>query len=94
MPFPFTFLTFFKIYWKLNYFTFILDLMEENKEKKIKKSAMLINHFLQEMFIFIFICASQHCRLHFQVQEVVLCKMRCVVYICVELFWNSVVNTT
>ncbi len=58
---------------------------------------MLMDHFLQEMFFFFFICASQHCRhcrLHFQVQEVVLRKMRCVVYICVELFWNSVVNTT
>ncbi len=43
------------------------------------------------------LCASQHCRLSllFQVQETVLRKMRCThSNIWVELFWNSVVNTT
>ncbi len=41
------------------------------------------------------LCASQHCRLLFQVQEIVLRKMRCThSNIWVELFWNSVVNTT
>ncbi len=41
------------------------------------------------------LCASQHCRLLFQVQETILCKMRCTnSNIWVELFWNSVVNTT
>ncbi len=43
------------------------------------------------------LCASQHCRLTFlfQVQEIVPCKMRCThSNIWVELFWNSVVNTT
>ncbi len=40
-------------------------------------------------------CASQHCRLLFQVQEIVLRKMRCThSSIWNELFWNSVVNTT
>ncbi len=39
--------------------------------------------------------ASQHCRLLFQVQEIVLHKMCCThSNIWVELFWNSVVNTT
>ncbi len=39
--------------------------------------------------------ASQHCRLLFQVQEIVLRKIRCTHSdIWVELFWNSVVNTT
>ncbi len=41
------------------------------------------------------LCASQHCRLLFQVREIVLHKMRCThSNIWVELFWNSVVNTT
>ncbi len=41
------------------------------------------------------LCASQHCRLLFQVQEIVLRKMRCThSNIWIELFWNSVVNTT
>ncbi len=41
------------------------------------------------------LCASQHCRLLFQVQEIVLRKMHCThSNIWVELFWNSVVNTT
>ncbi len=41
------------------------------------------------------LCASQHCRLLFQVQEIVLRKMRCTnSNIWFELFWNSVVNTT
>ncbi len=41
------------------------------------------------------LCASQHCRLLSQVQEIVLRKMRCThSNIWVELFWNSVVNTT
>ncbi len=41
------------------------------------------------------LCAGQHCRLLFQVQEIVLRKMRCThSNICVELFWNRVVNTT
>ncbi len=41
------------------------------------------------------LCASQHCRLLFQVQEIVLHKMCCThSNIWVELFWNSVVNTT
>ncbi len=41
------------------------------------------------------LCASQHCRLLFQVQENVLCKMRCThSNIWVELFWDRVVNTT
>ncbi len=35
------------------------------------------------------LCASQHCRLLFQVQENVLCKMRCThSNIWVELFWD------
>ncbi len=39
------------------------------------------------------LCASQHCRLLFQVQEIVLHKMLCThSNIWVELFWNSVVN--
>ncbi len=39
--------------------------------------------------------ASQHCWLLSQVQEIVLRKMRCThSNIWVELFWNSVVNTT
>ncbi len=41
------------------------------------------------------LCASLHCRLLFQVQEIVLHKMCCTrSNIWVELFWNSVVNTT
>ncbi len=41
------------------------------------------------------LCASQHCRLLSQVQEIVLHKMHCThSNIWVELFWNSVVNTT
>ncbi len=41
------------------------------------------------------LCASQHCKLLLQVQENVLCKMRCThSNIWVELFWDSVVNTT
>ncbi len=43
------------------------------------------------------LCTSQHCRLMLlsQVQEIVLCKKRCThSNIWVELFWNSVVNTT
>ncbi len=43
------------------------------------------------------LCSSQHCRLTllFQVQEIVLHKMCCThSNIWVELFWNSVVNTT
>ncbi len=43
------------------------------------------------------LCASHHCRLTllFQVQEIVLRKLRCThSNIWVELFWNSVVNTT
>ncbi len=40
------------------------------------------------------LCASQHCRLLFQVQEILLRKMRCThSNIWVGLFWNSVVNT-
>ncbi len=39
--------------------------------------------------------ASQHCKLLFQVQEIVLRKMRSTHFnIWFELFWNSVVNTT
>ncbi len=38
---------------------------------------------------------SWHCRLLFQVQETVLRKMRCThSNSWVQLFWNSVVNTT
>ncbi len=41
------------------------------------------------------LCSSQHCRLLSQVQEIVLHQMRCThSNIWVELFWNSVVNTT
>ncbi len=40
------------------------------------------------------LCASQHCRLLFQVQEIVRRKMRCThSNIWVVLFWNNVVNT-
>ncbi len=41
------------------------------------------------------LCAIQHCRLLFQVQEIVLrklCRTHSIIW--VELFWNSVVNTT
>ncbi len=41
------------------------------------------------------LCASQHCRLLFQVQEIVLRELRRThSNIWVELFWNTVVNTT
>ncbi len=47
-------------------------------------------HFIETAFV-----DSWHCRLLFQVQEIVLRKMRCThSNIWVELFWNSVVNTT
>ncbi len=47
-------------------------------------------HFIETAF-----AHSWHCRLLSQVQEIVLCKMRCThSNISVGLFWNSAVNTT
>ncbi len=57
-----------------------------------KRQTVLANlpHFTETAFVH-----SGYCRLLFQVQEIVLCKMRCThSNICVVLFWNSVVNIT
>ncbi len=57
-----------------------------------KRQTVLANlpHFTETVFVH-----SGYCRLLFQVQEIVLCKMRCThSNICVVLFWNSVVNIT
>ncbi len=49
-----------------------------------------LSHFIETAFVH-----SYHCRLLSKVQEIVLHKMCCIhSNIWVELFWNSVVNTT
>ncbi len=54
-----------------------------------------LSHFIETAFVHSTAQHSNHCRLLFQAQEIVLCKMCCThSNIWVELFWSSVVNTT
>ncbi len=79
---------FFKIYRKLNDFTLILDLIEENKESEETSSQS------SEQDFFLLYYASQHCSYSSRFRKYSSVKCTAHSNVCVELSWNSVVNTT